>query len=110
MPQPYWREHLRFGNRYPLREAAANGQLVIVRCTCCRRTVHFVAADLAAILGPDRDARFPPFDCSTCRTAEYMTVTLRLPNPGDYGSLLVRRPGPVRRTQLWHDVRLGDEA
>jgi hypothetical protein len=51
-----------------------------------------------------------PFPCSRCGKDEYVKVTLRPPEAGDWGNLRVRRPGPVRATQTWRWVKLGDEA
>lgn len=80
----------------------------MVRCNLCRRTTHFLATDLVRLLNPDRDALRPPYSCSKCRKVESIQVTLRWPEPGDYGSLQVRRPGAVRVTQTWKTVKLGD--
>ena len=108
MPQPYWREHMRIGNRYPLREAARAGQIVVVKCTSCRRVVNYLAADLLQFLDPGRDVRFPLFPCGKCRTEEYLHFTLRIPSAGDYGHLVIRRPAGVQIRRLWRDVPLGD--
>jgi hypothetical protein len=70
--------------------------------------VNFLAADLAAPLGETLDARGAHFPCRTCRTREYLTIKLRVPDPGDYGALLIRRPAGVRTTRLWKGVPLGD--
>ncbi len=108
MPTPYTPHRAYPGKTHRLRDAAAIGQMVIVRCGLCRRQVRYLAADLAELLGSDRDALQPPFPCSRCDTGSYMSVKLHLPAPGDYGHLIVRRPAGVKRIQKWKSVRLGD--
>jgi hypothetical protein len=98
------------GKTYRLRDAAENGQLVVVTCGLCRRAATYLASDLVQLLNPERDALEPPFPCSRCGKAEYVTVKLRLPSEGDWGSLVVRRPRPIRRIRTWRWVKLGDEA
>ena len=94
--------------RYTLRDAAKDGRLVICKCPSCRRTLHYLASDIAELLGGDWDAAQPPFPCSRCGSDRNMFVAMRLPLPGDYGHLQVRRPGPIRKTQTWRNVLLGD--
>jgi hypothetical protein len=79
----------------------------VVRYNNCFRTVYYLASDLVRILSPNRDAHQPPFPCSKCRGDASMQVKLRLPAPGDYGHLSVRRLGPVRHIQTWRTVMLG---
>ena len=93
--------------KYRLRAAATDGQLLIVPCSHCHRTTHFLATDLVAFVDPGEDAKAPPFPCSKCGRKDYIRVTLRLPSSGDYGHLEVRRLGPVRKTQTWRTVKLG---
>jgi hypothetical protein len=91
-----------------LSEAANHGLLVRLRCTLCRRTTYYLAADLLAVYGDQ-----PLFDfrlkCSRDRTAEFVHANYRWPEPGDWGHLPIRRPGRIVTTQMWHTVRLGDE-
>lgn len=94
---------------FSLADAAKIGQLVKMRCNLCRRTVYFLASDLAIIVGPDHPARAVPFPCSRCRKADYIDVKLHTPSADDFGYLLVRRPGAVKRTQTWRTMRLGDD-
>lgn len=108
MPAPYEKQSPYPGKLHRLKHAAALGQLVVLRCNHCRRSANFLASDLAVMLGPERDALEPPFPCSRCGRTDYLRVTLHLPMPGDWGSIVVRRPGPVRRIQTWRSVRLGD--
>jgi hypothetical protein len=96
------------GKHHRLKDGAAIGQLVTVRCSLCRRAATYLAADLATLLDPVRDASEPPFTCSKCGRTDYLRVTLRLPEAGDWGSLPVRRPGPVKVTQTWRTVKLVD--
>jgi hypothetical protein len=75
MPEGYVSARPYPGTTYRLMDAAAAGQLIIVRCVSCRRTVRYLAADLLALLRePWRDAYAPPFPCSKCRTTEYIKV------------------------------------
>src|SRR4051812_31266383 len=108
MPEGYTPARPYPGRRYRLKDAAEANQLVIVRCVGCRRTVRYIAADLCLLLDPRGDADAVPFACSKCRTVAHMRVTLHPPALGDYGHLVVRRPGPVKHIQTWKTVRLGD--
>lgn len=94
---------------YTLAQAAENGQLIKVRCGCCSRTVHFLAKDLAELLGGSRPALAVPFPCSRCKTDDYMRVEYITPRPGDVGCIAVRRPGPLKVIQTWRTVMLGEE-
>lgn len=101
----------RHPNKKPwsLGNAAELGQLLVVRCNLCRRTVYFLASDLLEFFDDMRPAHRPPFACSKCRTMEFMHVKVRSPEPGDWGNLPVRRPAEVVRIQKWRTVKLGDE-
>lgn len=108
MPAPY-RPHRTYpGQGWTLAQAAGAGQLVELRCRLCRRLTRFLASDLAALLDPRRDALAPPFPCSRCGCEDHVTVRLRVPAPGDWGHLVVRRPAGVVRVQKWKSVRLGE--
>ena len=109
MPEGYVPSRLYPGKGYRLRDAARDGQLVILRCGLCHRSARYLASDLVTLVDPSGDARDPPFACSRCGTAEHIAVSLRLPELGDYGHLTVRRPAGIRRTQMWRAVKLGDE-
>lgn len=91
---------------YTLGDAAKDGLLIIVRCNLCHKLVHYLAADLAALLGQERRASAVPFPCTKCRTAEFMDVRIKSPDLGDYGHLTIRRPAGVKKTQLWKSERL----
>jgi hypothetical protein len=108
MPEAYQPSRPYPGKRYRLQDAADANQLIAVRCLRCRRSAHYLASDLIHILNPRADAHQRPFACSKCWTAADMKVKLISPSPGDYGHLVVRRPGPVRHIQTWKSVRLGD--
>jgi len=71
----------------------------------CFRSQTYLASDLVQIHDPNCDAQAPPCRCDT---EEHIKVTLRTPEPGDYGAGPVRRPAGVRRTQFWKTVLLGD--
>lgn len=108
MPDSYRPARPYPGKRYRLKEAAENHQLIVVRCVGCRRSIRYLASDLCLILNPESGAHAVPFACSTCGTAGKMRVKLHSPSPRDYGHLIVRRTGAVRRIQTWRTVKLGD--
>lgn len=108
MPEGYHPARPYPGKVYRLRDAAEAGQIVVVRCIGCRRSVRYLATDLVALLDPLRPAHDAPFPCSRCGTTGNMKVSFHSPALGDYGALVVRRPGPVRHIQTWRSVKLGD--
>lgn len=108
MPEPPWLQRHYPGKTHLLRHAAAEQQLVIVKCNLCRRSITYLATDLVTVCDPEQPALAVPFACSKCRTTEFMRVTLTSAMPGDYGHIVIRRPGAVRRIQTWRNVRLGD--
>jgi hypothetical protein len=108
MPEGYISARPYPGKVYRLRDAAEANQLIVVRCVRCRRFARYLAADLVGLLDPMQPAHNPPFPCSACESTEMLKVTLHAPAPGDYGHLVVRRPGPVKHIQTWRSVRLGD--
>ena len=57
MPTPHHLKNLAVpGNRYTLREAAAQGLLLSLHCARCRKPpVLFLASDLIAVLPPSLD-------------------------------------------------------
>lgn len=87
-----------FRNRL-MRDAAADGMLIIMRCNRCRRATHFWAADLVAVVGDLHQAHVPPWPCSRCRTTEYINVTWTIPSAEMLRGLTVRRP--VRKVERW---------
>lgn len=92
---------------YSLGEAARAGMLIVVRCNLCRRTVHYLAADLVEVgAPPKRPARSWAGACRQCGKSDYLRVDLRAPHPGDVGQLIVRRPGPARVVREWRDLPL----
>ena len=93
---------------YTLADAAAQNKLITCRCARCKRLVRYLAADLVTVKGPTWDALAPPYPCSKCGTRDWVKVNLHSPDPGDYGSLIVRRPSHVVMTQMWKSVKLGD--
>jgi hypothetical protein len=108
MPLPYRKDRPYPGKSWTLADAAAANQLVVLRCNYCRRLMRFLAADLVTLFDPQRDALKPPFRCSRCGFADYLSVKLHWPQPGDYGHLTVRRPAGVVRVQKWKTVKLGE--
>jgi len=108
MPAPPWHQTHYPGKAHLLRHAAAEGQLVFVKCVRCQRQAVYLAADLVGLLNPDRDALDPPFPCSRCRSAEHIRVDCRIAYTDEIGNLVVRRPGPLRQTRSWRSCKLGD--
>ena len=108
MPSPPWHQSHYPGKAHLLKHAAEQGQLVFVRCSRCRRRAIYLATDLVTLLNPERDALLPPFPCSRCGTANYITVECRVHFSDEVGHLAIRRPGPIKRIQLWRTVKLGD--
>lgn len=109
MPEGYQPARPYPGKVYRLRDAAEANQLIVVRCLGCRQSVRYLASDLTTLLDPLRPAHEPPFPCSRCGTDRDMKVRLHSPAIGDYGHLVVRRPGPVKHIQTWRSVKLGDD-
>jgi hypothetical protein len=109
MPEPPWLQKRYPGKNHLLRHAAEQNQLVIVKCNLCRRSITYLASDLVTLLPPDELALEVPFTCHKCGTREFMRVTLTSPFPGDWGNLVIRRPGPLRIIQTWRTVKLGDD-
>ena len=88
---------------YTMGEAAGDRMLVVVKCNRCRRCIHYLASDLAEVLGTNWPALDPPLRCGKCKTAELMKITLRQIHAGDIGLLVVRRPGKPRVVRDWKD-------
>lgn len=109
MPEGYYRPAMYPSNgEYWLAAAAKDNQLITCRCARCRRVVRYLATDLLPILGPDhRVMTVPPFPCR-CGETERIAIKVALPAPGDWGSVEVRRPAGIKRTQLWRTVKLGE--
>lgn len=110
MPEGYYRPA-----RYPtkaeywLETAAKDGMLVTCQCKRCQRVVRYLASDLLALLGPDhRVMTAPPYPCR-CGERDRIAIKVTKPVPGDWGSVDVRRPSGIRRTQLWRTVKLGED-
>lgn len=93
---------------HTIRDAAKDGQLLVQKCNLCRRTIYFLASDLVSLIDPTYPVHIPFFKCSRCETWEFIHVSVHHPSPGDYGRLIVRRPGKIVRTQKWRTVVLGD--
>jgi hypothetical protein len=109
MPEGYYRP-VAYPNRAELwlDKAAEDGQLVICQCRTCRRVVRYLASDLLPLLGADHRVMLtPPFPCR-CGERKYISIKVETPSAGDYGSIDVRRPSGIKRTQLWRTVKLGD--
>lgn len=110
VPEGYYRPAMYPSKaEYWLETAARDGQLVTCACKRCRRVVRYLAADLLPLLGPDhRVMTVPPFPCR-CGETERIAIKVAQPTAGDWGSVEVRRPSGIKRTQQWKTVKLGDE-
>lgn len=95
-----------YARPFSLREAAERNMLVAVTCNHCRRSVHYLASDLVGILDPRRPALAPFSSCAKCKSREYIKIKLRSVHPGDFGVLIIRRPGKTRLVRDWHDAAL----
>ena len=109
MPEGYYRPAFYPSkSEYWLETAARDNQLITCKCNRCGRVVRYLAADLLPILGPDhRVQTVPPFPCR-CGERERIGIAVAQPGAGDWGSLDVRRPAGIRRTQTWRTVKLGE--
>ena len=111
MPTPHHLKNLAIpGNRFTLREAAAQGLMLSLRCSRCRRQpVIFLCSDLVQVLDPAIDCFVPPpFPCSACKTDRYIEVRTRGPEASAVGKLKVRRLAGIKRVPVWRDELLGD--
>jgi hypothetical protein len=105
MPVSFPPVHPYPGTYRTLGDAALDNLLIVMRCNGCHRTVHFLAADLAKVVGEDHYAHIPPFVCTRCGTDEYINMSTREPRAEDIGHVIVRRP----RTEVrWYNSKLGD--
>jgi hypothetical protein len=110
MPEQYRKFH-----RHPakpirtLQDAADDAQIIAVRCGLCRRLINYLASDLVQVLNPSRPVDAPPFACSRCGTADYMSVCVKTPSLADYGHLTIRRLLGIRSVSEWGNRRLGDQ-
>ena len=111
MPTPHHLKNLAVpGNRYTLREAAARGQILSLKCKrCFRKPVLFLASDLIQVMNPERDCfQPPPFPCSKCGSGEAIEVTLREQQADAVGKLVIRRLKGIKQMPVWRDEMLGD--
>ncbi len=92
-----------------LQHAANDGQIIAVNCSLCRRHINYLATDLVQVLNPARPVDAPPFACSRCGTAEYMSVKVKTPSMADHGHMVIRRLLGVRSVSEWGNRPLGDE-
>lgn len=86
---------------------------IFAKVRCVLHTYHRTSFHLCPSVGsvlcysPFKAVR-PPFACGHCKTREYINVWVHHPSPGDYGQLIVRRPGKLIQVQKWRMVRLGE--
>lgn len=91
-----------------LADEAQAGYLMKVNCNLCRRTIYYLAADLVQFVGAAHPVHIAPLACRTCKTAEYMRMTVHSPRIGDHRRLPGRRIDKVVRVTKWKDVLLGE--
>lgn len=82
-----------------LSDAAAAGMILSLHCDLCQRTVHYWAADLVKILGPDHPIGRPPWPCAKCKTSDFLNVRCQVMSTSEMQGLTVRRP--VRQVVTW---------
>lgn len=90
-------------------DAARDGQVATIRCNLCHRKAHYLAEDLARVIGPKAPVHIPPFPCSRCRTVEYIDIRLHIPSAAESLTLQVRRPVERLERWRWRTVRLSGE-
>jgi hypothetical protein len=89
-----------------MNQAAAEGMIVTMRCTACRRETHFWAADLVKVLGPNHQVHVPPWPCSRCRTTEFLSMRWAVATASMLAQgLTVRRPVSKIEKWLWRNER-----
>lgn len=82
-----------------MRDAAKQGQMLLVRCKLCHGSANYWAADLVRVVGPLHEVHVPPFPCSRCGTSEYVMVKWTIPPSSELSKLTVRRP--VKQVSKW---------
>ncbi|MBD8875443.1 hypothetical protein [Roseibium polysiphoniae] len=93
-------------NELTLNQSSLIGHMVIVKCNLCHRQVHYLAADLAELLGPQRRVFSLPFRCEKCRKSDYLLISVRIPDSRDFGKIILRRPAGIKKVLLWKEERL----
>ena len=88
------------------RDAARDQQIAIIRCNGCHRSQNYLAEDLARVFGPDQPAHVAPFDCSRCKTKEFIGIRLKVPWAEESLTLKVRRPVKPIQRWIWRTVPL----
>ena len=87
-----------------LGQAADKGLFIVCKCYVCRKSVVYIASDLAEVY--HRDLYLEDLfggRCPRCESSTSWRVRQRYPSVTDVGMLQVRRPAGVRRIQLWKD-------
>lgn len=88
-------------------DCARDNMLIAMHCSGCRRTAHYWAADLVVVLGPHHQAHVPPWQCSKCRSREWMSMRWRVPGAEEMAQgLTVRRPVRKIEKWIWRDERI----
>ena len=92
-------------------EAARSFQLLVVMCNKCRRLTYYLTTDLVHVpdIGPKHFVHMPPFQCSRCKTKEYISTRLKTAFDTEYGNLEVRRLTGIKQVPVWRTTKLGDE-
>ena len=89
-----------------LADLAVDNRLFVVRCNLCRKTEHYLAKDLAEVMGEQRLAHTVFYRCPHCGDRTWLNVKTRLPTPNDVGHLRIRRPVNRRVIWSWQDALL----
>jgi hypothetical protein len=88
-----------------MHHAAADGMIITMRCSLCRRDVHYWAADLVKVLGPNHQVHVPPWPCSKCRRIDFVQMRWQVATKQLLDGLTVRRPVRQITKWLWRDER-----
>jgi hypothetical protein len=86
-----------------LRDAAREGQLIVLRCNLCRRRVNFLVTDLIKLMDP---THIPIYPCGRCGTKAYVRISVEAARTEDIGKIVIRRPSKL--IQTWRSAVLGD--
>jgi hypothetical protein len=82
-----------------MRDAAQQGQMLILHCELCKGSANYWAHDLVLVVGPLHIVHVPPFPCSRCGTCDYVSVNCTLPPASELAKITVRRP--VKQVAKW---------
>ena len=81
--------------------------LVRFSCTWCKRSMHYLAADLAPLFHQDAVIGQLWGYCPRCGKSDYWREEERYANSSDVGHTVIRRPAGIRKVQLWRNEYYG---